>query len=466
MTKALVVGLGIEGIAMARFLAGRGMAVTVADDKPAEALAARLAELAGTPVKLALGGADSALARDADAVYVSQSVPLRLPLIAEARRRGLPVQSIASLAYEVFRGKVAAVTGSSGKTTTTSLVSAIFAAAGRRHVFGGNIGRWPLDELAEAGPEGWAVLELSHTQLQLTTRSPHVACVTNVTPNHLDQFSWDEYVGLKRNHVAHQTPLDVAVLNLDNPVTRGFRRDTPAEILYVSMEGGLPSDGAYLGDGDLIWRYNGRERLIMPAAEIPLRGRHNVENVLAAAATTAAAGIGVDAIAAGVRGFRAVPHRLELVAETDGVQWYNDSIATAPERTLAGMRSFHEPLVLLLGGRDKNLPLDEMAAECHARCRAVITFGEAGSLFGDAVRSRGHPSAGANGQAAGRGLLPALRIEQVTTLDQAVRLAATVAEPGDVVLLSPAGTSFDAYPNFERRGEHFRSLVGAVGSRR
>jgi UDP-N-acetylmuramoylalanine--D-glutamate ligase len=460
MTRALVVGLGIEGVAMARFLAGRGASVTVTDDKPAEALAVRVAELAGTPVTLALGGADPALAQGADMLYVSQSVPLGLPLIAEARKRGLPVQSIASLAYEVFQGKVAAITGSSGKTTTTSLVSAIFTAAGRRHVFGGNVGRWPLDELAEAGPQGWAVLELSHTQLQLTTRSPHVACVTNVTPNHLDQFSWDEYVALKRNHVAHQSPVDLAVLNLDNPITRGFRRDTPAELVYFSMEGGLPGDGAYLADGEIIWRYNGHERRVMPVDDIPLRGRHNIENVLAAAATSAAAGIGVEAIAAGVSGFRAVPHRIELVAEADGVQWYNDSIATTPERTLAGMRSFHEPLVLLLGGRDKNLPLDELATACRARCRAVITFGEAGALFANAVRSADERPG--EGEVAS-GITTKLRVEQVTTLDEAVHLAATVAQRGDVVLLSPAGTSFDAYPNFERRGEHFRALVG--GSR-
>jgi UDP-N-acetylmuramoylalanine--D-glutamate ligase len=450
-TRALVVGLGIEGIAMARFLAGRGARVTVTDAKPAEALRERMQQLEGVPVTYALGGLDPALTSNVEELYVSQAVPLHVPLIVEARRRERPVRSIVTLAYDIFRGKVAAVTGSSGKTTTTSLVSAIFTAAGRRHVLAGNIGIWPLAELAAAPDDGWAVMEISHTQLQLAERSPHIGCVTNVTPNHLDQFSWEEYVALKRNHVRLQSPLDVAVLNLDNAVTRGFRRDTPAEVLYFSMSGDLPGDGAFLREQAVIWRRNGWETAVLPASAIPLRGRHNVENVLAATAVAGAAEIPMDAVSVAVRGFRAVPHRLEPVATVNGVTWYNDSIATAPERTLAGMRSFHEPLVLLLGGRDKHLPLTELADECASRCRAVVTFGEAGDLFADAVQA-----------AAGNGHPAVVRTER---LSEAVEEAATLSRPGDVVLLSPAGTSFDAYPNFERRGEEFRRLVREMGSR-
>jgi UDP-N-acetylmuramoylalanine--D-glutamate ligase len=450
--RALVVGLGIEGIAMARFLAGRGARVTVADGKPAEALGERVRQLDGVPVELALGTTDPVLAARADALYISQSVPLTLPLIAAARERGLPVRSVLSLAYEIFAGTVAGVTGSSGKTTTTSLVSAIFREAGREHILAGNIGAWPLEQMAAAAKDAWAVMEVSHTQLQLVEQSPRIACVTNVTPNHLDQFTWDEYVALKRNHVRFQTPLATAVLNLDNSVSRGFHRDTPAEVLYFSMSGGLPGDGAFLAGETVVWRRNGQETPVLSAAEIPLRGRHNIENVLAATATAGAAGIPMDAVARAVRDFRAVPHRLELVAEISGVCWYNDSIATAPERTLAGMRSFHEPLVLLLGGRDKHLPLEDLAAECAARCRAVVTFGEAGSLFAGAVET-----AAADGRPA---------VVRTADLTEAVSEAARLAEPGDVVLMSPAGTSFDAYPNFERRGEHFRELVHkAMGTR-
>lgn len=446
--RALVVGLGIEGVALTRFLAGQGAHVTVTDDKPPERLSARLAELEGVPVTLALGGISPRLAGTADALYVSQSVPLSIPLVAEARRRGIPVQSIATLALSLFPGRVVGITGSSGKTTTTSLVSAVWTAAGRKHILGGNIGRWPLDQMAAAGTSDEAILEISHTQLQLTARSPHIACVTNVTPNHLDQFSWDAYVDLKRNLVRHQTPLDTAVLNLDNPVTRGFRRDTKGEVLYFSMSGDLPGDGAFLREEVVIWRRNGQETAVLPAGDIPLRGRHNIENVLAATAVAGAAGVPMSDVAAGVRGFHAVAHRLELVARIGEVAWYNDSIATAPERTLAGMRAFDEPLVLLLGGRDKHLPLNELAEACAERCRAVVTFGEAGPLFAQAMR------------AATRNGSPA--VVEAGTLTEAVEAASHHAQPGDVVLLAPAGTSFDAYPNFERRGEEFRALVQAM----
>lgn len=449
--RVLVAGLGIEGVALARFLAGEGARVTVVDAKPAEALQGRIAELDGLAVDFRFGGMPPEAVRDVDAVYASQGVPLTLPLFVEARRRDVPVRSILTLAYELFAGTIAATTGSAGKTTTTSLISAIFTAAGREHILAGNLGRWPLAEMAAAPAGAWAVMEVSHTQLQLTTSSPRLACVTNVTPNHLDQFIWDDYVALKRNHIRHQTPLDLAVLNIDNPVTRGFARETRGEVLFFSMSGDLPGDGAFLREESVIWRRNGWETPVLPAADIPLRGRHNIENVLAATAVACAAGLPVEAVAAGVRGFQAVPHRLEPVASVSGVVWFNDSIATAPERTLAGMRSFHEPLVLLLGGRDKHLPLTGLAAECADRCRAVITFGEAGELFASAV------------EAAQRDDSP--RIIRTNDLTEAVAAAATATQSGDVVLFSPAGTSFDAYPNFERRGEHFRSLVAELARR-
>jgi UDP-N-acetylmuramoylalanine--D-glutamate ligase len=441
--RAVVVGLGIEGIALARFLSGRGARVTVTDAKPVEALSAHLAELDGVPVAYRLGGTDPALAEEADALYVSQSVPLSLPLVRAARERGMTVRSIVTLVFDTFRGRIAAVTGSSGKTTTTSLVDAMFTAAGVPHILAGNIGRWPLGALADAGPDEWAVLEISHTQLQLLERSPHIGCVTNVTPNHLDQFDWDAYTALKRNLIRHQAPNDIAVLNLDNEVTRAFAGDTAARVLFFSMSGNVPADGVFLRDETVVWRQGAHETNVIDANEIPLRGRHNIENVLAATGVAAAAGLSMEAVARAVRAFHAVPHRLEKVAEIGGVAWYNDSIATAPERTLAGMRSFHEPLVLLLGGRDKNLPLDELAAECAARCRAVVTFGEAGDLFATAVR---HAAS-------------ALAVIRVDSLNAAVEQAARLAQPGDIVLLSPAGTSFDAFPNFERRGEAFRALV-------
>ena len=456
----LVVGLGIEGVALTRYFAERGADVTVNDARDAEQLAPRLVELDGVPFHTAFGGHEPALLNGVDAVYVSQGVPLTLPLVVEARRRRMPVGSITTLLFDICKGRIVGITGSAGKTTTTSLVAAIVERSGLPSLLAGNIGRWPLAELERVSPDTWVVVELSHTQLQLTGRSPHVACVTNVTPNHLDQFTWDEYVQLKRNLVRHQTPLDVAVLNLDNPATRGFRRDTPGEVLYFSMSGDTPGDGAFIRAGGtfaapaepdeerIIWRRHGQETDVLGVRDIPLRGRHNVENVLAATAVAGACGIPMPVVAAAVRDFRGVPHRLEVVAMVNGVVYVNDSIATAPERTLAGMRAFDEPLVLLLGGRDKHLPLDDLAAEAAHRCRAVLCFGEAGDLFAAAM----HGATDENGPA----------VERLGTLDDALQRAGRIARPGDAVLLAPAGTSFDAYSNFERRGEHFRQLVYAL----
>ena len=248
----------------------------------------------------------------------------------------------------------------------------------------------------------------------------------------------------------HQTPRDTAVLNLDNETTRSFLRDTSAEILWFSMGADVPGYGAFVRERSIVWRRNGAEQEVMGVEEIPLRGRHNTENVLAAIAVAGACGIAMEIATAAVREFRGVPHRLEVVATVGGVTYVNDSIATAPERTLAGMRAFDEPLVLLLGGREKHLPLEELAREAQRRCRAVICFGEAGDLFAAAMRR----TWGSDGP-------PLARVE---TLDEAVTAAAHLAWPGDTVLLSPAGTSFDAYPNFERRGEHFRRLVEALSA--
>jgi len=239
------------------------------------------------------------------------------------------------------------------------------------------------------------------------------------------------------------------VLNYDNEETREIAAKARASVSFFSMESDFPGDGALLRDGMIVWRQNGQETPIMATADIPLRGRHNVSNVLAATAVASICGVAPDAIAAAVKRFHGVPHRLEFVACVDGVDYYNDSIATTPERTLAGMRSFEEPLVLLLGGREKHLPLDEMSEEICRRCRAAVFFGEAREVLGAAAR------------AACANVSPEKQphLETVATLPEAVEAARAAARPGDVVLLSPACTSFDAYENFEERGAHFRRLV-------
>ena len=452
--RVTVVGLGIEGVDLARYLVAKGALVTISDSRSAERLVARLRDLDGLPVDLSLGKNDPAVTVAADRVFVSQGVPLNIPALAAAREHGVPLDSMTRLFFDLCPGPVVGITGSSGKTTVTSIVGAAFAAAGREHVVGGNIGVGLLSLLGEIGPQTWVVLEISHTQLELTTRSPHAACVLNVTPNHLDRYSWEGYVGLKRNILRYQRPDDIAVLGYDNEVSRSLASEARGRVIFFSDGADLPGPAALVRDDAVVWRSDGRDIPVVPTSEIPLRGRHNVSNVLAATAVASACGISTDAIGRAVREFKSVPHRLEFVAEFDGVAYYNDSIATTPERTLAGTRSFDEPIVLLLGGREKHLPLDDMFRELCGRCRALVFFGEARETL----------MAAARGTIDGVGAEKRPDLVVVDALEDGVLAARAAARPGDVVLLSPACTSFDAYDNFEERGEHFRRLVLAMTS--
>ncbi|HEU4760313.1 MAG TPA: UDP-N-acetylmuramoyl-L-alanine--D-glutamate ligase [Dehalococcoidia bacterium] len=446
--RVTVVGLGTEGVDLARYLASRGAYVTVSDAKPEEKLRERIEEVLDLPVRLSLGANRPADLLEADAVFVSQGVPLELPGLDEARRRGIPIHSMFSLFMELCPGPIVGITGSSGKTTTTALVGEMFRADERPVFVGGNIGVGLLEHLSEVRAYTWAVLEVSHTQLQLAERSPHVAAVLNVTPNHLDRFSWDEYRRLKANLVRFQGSGDTAVLGYDDPEARALAREVRGGLLWFSLKAELPGDGVCVRDGWAVLRRGRRAERLFPLDALRLPGQHNQANAVAAGAIAAACGVSPEAMACAVESFAGVPHRLELVAQADAVRYYNDSIATTPERTLAGLRSFAEPIVLLRGGRDKNLPLAELAEEAGRRCRSVILFGEAA----------GKLEAALNGAPSRR----RTQVTRVATLAEAVDTAGTAARPGDVVLLSPACTSYDAYENFERRGEHFRTLVRAL----
>ncbi len=446
--RVTILGLGIEGVDLVRYLASQGATVTVSDTRSAEALAPRIRELDGIPVTFSLGENRVEDAVSADLLLVSQGVPLTLPAVKAAQERGVPVSSMARLFLERCPGTVIGITGSSGKTTTTALVGAMFAAAGRRHIVGGNIGIGLLGLLSEMTPETAAIIEFSHTQLETLETSPHLACVLNVTPNHLDRYSWEEYVALKLRILQWQSKDDIAVLSLDDEVASSFATETVARVVWFSARR-VPngSAAAYVNDGSVVWRTGSVESKLFAVDEIPLRGAHNISNVLAAIAVACSAGLPFEAVTSAVREFTPVPHRLELVGRSNGVSYYNDSIATTPERALAAIRSFEEPSVLLLGGRHKQLPLEELTKDVLERCRGAICFGEAGPSFEEELRT------------AAAGCERPLTIELVDTLPAAVDAAQRVAQEGDVVLLSPACTSYDAYENFERRGEEFRRLV-------
>ena len=442
-----VVGLGVEGQDAVRFLHAEGAAeIIVSDRRPPAELVEEQRALHGIPYRLEAGGNDPALAEQLNALFVSQGVPDDLPLLAAARARGLPSTAMMRLFLQRCPSPVIGITGSAGKSTTTSLVGEMFRAAGRPALVGGNIGAGLLVELARLTPATPVVLEISHTQLARTDRSPRLAAVLNVTPNHLDQFPWEEYVALKRNLVRHQRADDLVVLPVENATARSLGRDTPARAFYFGPTE-LPGPGATVEAGRIVWRDGERTRDIAPVGAVRLPGAHNLRNVLAAVAIAAAWGLPPAAMARAITDFRSLPHRLEGVLRLAGVDYVNDSIATAPERTMAALRAYDAPIVLLLGGREKRLPLDELALEAAVRTRAVICFGEAGALFAAAMRDGWH----------GREQAP--RLQEAPDLPEAVARARAEARSGDVVLLSPAGVSFDAYRNFEERGAHFRALA-------
>lgn len=475
--SAVIVGLAREGTALVRFLVERGAQVTVTDVKPAETLAERLAELEGLPVAFALGGHPTALLDEADVLFVSPGVPLHIQFLDQARQRGLPLCSETRLFTYLCPAPVVGISGSSGKTTTTVLVDAMLRAAGFQTWMGGNIGRPLLEYLDQIAPADTVVMELSSFQLDFFGPavgnwaqerygrllgnildplgwSPHIAALLNVTPNHLDRHGhMSAYVAAKIQILAHQQPGDIVVLSADNPVTRRIGRSLQQRgrqrVLWFSS-GQMSGEGAFLCEDTLLLRLEDREESICARDELKLLGEHNVANVLAACALAGAAGAPAAALRQSATSFTGVEHRLELVRERQGVRWYNDSIATAPERTVAALHAFaHEPIILLAGGRDKDLPWEEMATVTHQRVRHLILFGEAAPLIEETMQQT-------------RTERSRTTLHRAGTLEGATELAARLAEPGDVVLLAPGGTSFDAYPDFVARGIHFRELVGAL----
>jgi UDP-N-acetylmuramoylalanine--D-glutamate ligase len=474
--RVVILGLARQGTALARFLVQAGAEVTVSDLQDEAALADRLAELADLPIRYELGEHPLSLLDRADLLCLSGGVPVDIPVVVEAQRRSIPLSNDAQLFLERCPAPVIGITGSAGKTTTTALLGEMCHVAGLCTWVGGNIGNPLIADLERIGPDDRVVMELSSFQLEVMTASPHVAAVLNITPNHLDRHkTMEAYVAAKRNIVAHQKPENFALLGYDDANARSLALETAAHLLWFS--GGAEVDeGAFKTNGGLTLRLGdalkpastspdfgelGRavepakgavDRVICRASEVRLRGRHNLLNLLAACVLAGVAGVPVDAMRQVATTFTGVEHRLELVRELNGVNWYDDSIATAPERSLAALRSFEESIVLLAGGRDKKLPWDEFADETVRQVRQLVTFGEAGPMIARVVEER--LSGGAGERAA--------RLEGITpvrTLEEAVEAAARLARPGEVVLLSPGGTSFDAFRDFAERGDRFKELV-------
>jgi UDP-N-acetylmuramoylalanine--D-glutamate ligase len=451
-TRVLILGAARQGLALARWLSVHGARVAVSDLRGEEDLRLARESLAEHAIDWALGGHPLELLDSTEVLCLSGGVPLTLPIVAEAVRRGIPLSNDSQIFMEVVPCKTIGITGSAGKTTTTTLVgnmATLDSADGRRKSYiGGNIGDPLLNHVDEMKPEDVAVLELSSFQLDQMTISPDVAAILNVTPNHLDRHgTMEAYTAAKARILDFQSKSKAAVLGRDDKGAWNLRDRVKGRLFAFSLhELGEGLDGAYLHDGLLNLRDGSAYLPLLPREKIQLRGDHNVLNTLAAFAIGHAAGFALDAMLAAAEEFRGVPHRLEFVRELRGARWYNDSIATAPERSIAAVRAFDEPIVLLLGGRDKNLPWEDLIRFAASRVDHLVIFGEAAGKIRKTVNSLGPK---------GR----RFSISHATGLREAVLLAAEVAESGDVVLLAPGGTSFDEFKDFEERGERFRTWV-------
>lgn len=449
--KVAFIGAGVSHRELIAQFCEKGAQVTLCDKKAQAAdFGGYAAQLQKFGVRLSLGEQYLDGLQGQEMIMRTPGFEYFTPALQQAKKAGSLVTSEMELFFELCPCKIYAVTGSDGKTTTTTLISEMLKAAGKTVWLGGNIGRALLPIVGEVSPEDVAVVELSSFQLISMTHSPDVAVVTNVTPNHLDHHKdMQEYIDAKRNILLYQKPGSKAVLGYHNDITRGMEKDVAGRRLWFTRHERV-ADGACLNEnGELCLAENGVLTPVLPMRDIRIPGLHNVENVLAAMAAVAGE-VSPAVMARTAREFGGVEHRIELVRELDGVRWYNDSIASSPTRTIAGLRSFAQKLIIIAGGYDKNIPYAPLAPEIIAHVKTLILMGATGPKIEKAVRE--HPDFAQSG----------LSILHAADMEEAVQLARKAAQPGDVVSLSPASASFDLYANFEERGRHFKGLVKAL----
>ena len=449
--KVLVIGAARQGTALAHFLSAQGAAVILNDGNPLAQLVDVAAQMTELHVQTCFGEHSLSLLDNCDLVCVSGGVPLTLPIIVEAQARGIPLSNDSQIFFERLHARSIGITGSAGKTTTTTLVGEIARQAcqpGQKAWVGGNIGTPLINDLDAIQRTDIVVLELSSFQLELMSISPTIAAITNITPNHLDRHgTMHAYTQAKAHILDFQTAHDTAVLNREDAGAWGLHDAVHGKLISFGLEQPAPSSsGTFIRDGYICINDNGAIRQLCDTDCIHLAGTHNIMNALAACASAYAAGFPPEAMRAGIDRIKGIPHRLEFVRRWHGADWYNDSIATTPERTIAAIRSFKQPLVLLLGGRDKKLPWGELAAELHQRAEHIILFGEAADMIQNTLTGYEH------------GQFP-YTLEKYASLPEALQAAAKIVKQGEVVLLSPGCTSYDAYKDFEERGELFKKIV-------
>ncbi len=444
--RVLVVGLGKSGLSAAMFLREQGARVTVSDTRSAVALAKEIPALLEAGIMVESGGHGLLTFRRQDLIVVSPGVPMDTPEVKQVVAFGLTVIGELELASRYLKGDVVAITGSNGKTTTTTLVGKIFADAGRATLVGGNIGLPVIDLVNESTPETVSVLEVSSFQLETIEEfHPHIAVVLNITPDHLDRHgSFESYAAAKTRITENQTGEDFLVLNAEDKAAQMVALKTKAQIYWFSGRRPI-KQGAFVHGESILFipREGAKAEPVMPVSDIHLKGSHNVENVLAAVCTARLAKIPTESIRATVAGFAAVEHRLELVKFVNGVEFYNDSKATNVDAAMKAVASFAGGIHLILGGKDKDSDYSLMSELLKERVKIVYTIGSAAEKIE-------------------RQLHGVVKIVPAETLQVAVAKAAKAATVGDVVLLSPACSSFDQFENYEQRGRVFRQLVNEL----
>ena len=441
--KVLVVGLGKSGLAAALFLRRRGAQVTVSDMRSAEALAKDIPALLDAGINVETGGHGLLTFRRQDLIVVSPGVPLETPELTQVRHFGLPIIGELELAARFLKGKTLAITGSNGKTTTTTLVGEILKESGIPTLVGGNIGVPVVALIEESTDQTWSVLEVSSFQLESTQEfHPAIAVILNITPDHLDRHgSFENYALAKERIFAAQTAEDCIVLNADNARTAASASRSKARVYWFSMKS--PVDrGAWVAEGQVWYRseIGGAAEPILSVNAIPLKGGHNVENVLAAVCAARLAGCPADPVRGAIEKFKAVEHRLEFVATLNGIDYYNDSKATNVDATAKAVAAFPGGIHLILGGKDKGSDYTQLSDLLRQRVKAIYTIGSAAAKIEGQLRGVVH-------------------IHSCQTLEKAVLAASAAAHHGDVVLLAPACSSFDQFESYEHRGRVFKELV-------
>jgi UDP-N-acetylmuramoylalanine--D-glutamate ligase len=443
--RVLVVGLGKSGVASALFMQAHGARVTVSDTKSGDELRNEIPVLLDHGITVETGGHGDRTFRGQDLIVVSPGVPVDAPPLVQARALGEAVIGEIELASQFLPGPVIAITGSNGKTTTTTLAGEIMVAAGFPTLVGGNIGT-PAISLAErAKSETVIVLEISSFQLEtVKTFRPKVAVVLNVTPDHLDRHhTFEIYADAKARIFENQQGSDFAVLNADDPTCVAMAARTRAQVFWFSRQKEV-QQGAWVRDGNVVFRDGTGQKEILQVSEIPLKGAHNLENVLAAVCAAALMGCPPEKIRQAVCAFKAVEHRLEFVATIRGVDYYNDSKATNVDATIKALESFPANIHLILGGKDKGSDYTVLDDLLRQRVKRVYTIGAAATKIESQIKN--------------------VEVVHAETLENAIRKANAVARPGDVVLLAPACASFDQFKSYEHRGKVFKEIVGTLAS--